>query len=230
MICLIQLFIFRFRIANDNLSHSNGDWKNIVISPRESGQHVAAPRWNPEHQLSPSKQSFACQCHAIHGCFNFQSDMRIMNRFFSYPLPMGVWHLTIVFRVAQFSRKLVFECKLWILMLSYQLASPRPSIGFGGTRLTSPVFLPLSWRYWCKSEHYHISQTLPTLNLAAALHLQPPSKSRRQKLTMCGLLASGGCSIWSLKIKIADKIYFFSTAVGDAALVYPSGFLLGMAG
>ena len=113
--------------------------------------------------------------------------------------------------VDQFSRKLVFECKLWILMLSYQLASPQPSIGFGGTRLTSPVFLPLSWRYWCKSitDHYHISQTLPTLNLAAALHLQPPSKSRRQKLTMCGLLASGGWSIWSLKIKIADKIYFF---------------------
>ena len=85
MICLIQLFIFRFRIANDNLSHSNGDWKNIVISPRESGQHVAAPRWNPEHQLSPSKQSFACQCHAIHGCFNFQSDMRIMNQSTSFP-------------------------------------------------------------------------------------------------------------------------------------------------
>jgi len=71
----------------------------------------------------------------------------------------------------------------------------------------------LYWVWWYPAEEpclpALVLKTLPTLNLAAALHLQPPSNSRRQKLTMCGLLAS---------------------AVGDAALVYPSGFLLGMAG
>ena len=197
-------------------------------------QFVTQQWWLEEHCYLAEGEWRACSCTQMEpraSAVSQQTEFRMPVSRNSRMFQFSKWYENHE-PVDQFSRKLVFECKLWILMLSYQLASPRPSIGFGGTRLTSPVFLPLSWRYWCKSitDHYHISQTLPTLNLAAALHLQPPSKSRRQKLTMCGLLASGGWSIWSLKIKIADKIYFFSTAVGDAALVYPSGFLLGMAG